>query len=134
MSINPLRSYRATQVSPGTPLGQFEAKACATCAHHLKGACMHPASPRDLATGAPTRCCWMRQGKNQPDGICGLSGRLFEAPLSAHVGQPSVNGIGQTVDAGSEGGGPEITGTGGQHCSDHLGVGTSVALAEHLVD
>lgn len=134
MHITTLRSYRATLVPPGTPFGQSEAKACAACAHHLEGACMHSASPRDHVTGAPTRCCWMRQAKNQLDGICGPSGRLFERLHSTQVGQTRVNGISQTVDAGSEHGGSEVAGTGSKHCGDHLGIAPGVALAKHLVD
>ena len=103
MSITPLRSYRATLVPPGTPFGQSEAKACAACAHHLEGACMHPASPRDHVTGEATRCCWMRQEKNRPDGICGPAGRLFEPLLSAHVGHAHSAQVAAILSRGRRG-------------------------------
>lgn len=90
MHITTLRSYRATLVPLGTSSGQIDAKPCAACTYQLAQACIHPSSPRDLVTGEHTRCCWMRQGKNQPNGICGPSGRLFERLQSTHVGQPGV--------------------------------------------
>lgn len=77
-------------------------KPCTACLHYLGGACTHPQSPRHYVTGESTRACWMRQAKNQPDGICGPSGRLFEPLPSTHVGQPGVDGIGQHARLSSE--------------------------------
>ena len=59
-------------------VGDATTRFCVDCRHYLKGDCMHSQSPTDYVNGAWTFARWMRRSKNEPDGICGPQGRLYE--------------------------------------------------------
>jgi hypothetical protein len=71
----------ATQASNPKAHASRLAPHCTDCAHFVPGdkLCNHPSAAVDPVTGRPKESAYFfREAKGGGDGVCGLSGRLFE--------------------------------------------------------